>query len=392
MDPLYSVCGQNVHNQPVNEKPLGKTQKYVSLLSDQNCPQAILNQNIENIPAVQYQEDVNLRILKQICKLLEYPPEVTNQLVSSLQKQGVKFFKLLGTSGASIVHLVTLDGMDGKVVLKLCRLNRKSRTLTYSNERMAGEMIGLSLEGSQYLVETYRIIALNDQPSGAHEIEFIETPPTRKTDTGVVIGVIQEYLPDGVDLENRHQRKEIDDPRIFRHIMTSIAKGLDALHSVNIAHRDVKPQNVLVDPKVNTKLIDFGFFSEKERTNSRLGTIKFLAPEVAFANQQDYDPKLADAYSFAVLMYTLRFNTHPYSIFNQEDEFTYEAYFDVLYQDFQKSNKNIMDYLDNNTVPRNEKDKQLFDLMRTLGYVHPKNRRSIENVVQWHPYFYRSTP
>ena len=48
--------------------------------------------------------------------------------------------------------------------------------------------------------------------------------------------------------------------------MREIIKGLNYIHSNNIAHRDIKPANILLDDKNNIKIVDFGLstFCETE--------------------------------------------------------------------------------------------------------------------------------
>lgn len=386
MTPLQSGSYQVIHNQEdksISRRTISGVGS-LEVATEESC--LVQDQNAENIQTPRNQEDINLRILVQGCEKLGHSAELTNRLAASLSGRGIKVYKTLAVGSQSIVYLISLPEFKPLVVLKLCRFDPDSRTLKYSNERMAGEMIGLSLEGSKYLVETHEIIALNDQ----HELEYIETPPCRDTDNGVVIGVIQECFPNAADLYQRFVKGEVRDPKVYHTIMTAIAEGLSNLHSVEIAHRDVKPENILVDAEGRIKLIDFGFFTEKDRTNSRLGTPHYIAPEVVFADRQDYDPKLADAYSFAMVLFLLRFNAFPFPILNQEQEgggFDYMGYFGLLHRAFQDESRSLKDYISEDVKPRDEKDAALFDLIAKLGCINPKNRWSIEQALKEHPYF-----
>ena len=66
-------------------------------------------------------------------------------------------------------------------------------------------------------------------------------------------------------------------------LMMQAAMGLDYLHSKNVAHRDLKPGNMLIDASQNLKIADFGLSKDFFCSNllhTRCGTSLFMAPEV----------------------------------------------------------------------------------------------------------------
>lgn len=91
-----------------------------------------------------------------------------------------------------------------------------------------------------------------------------------------------------------------------------ICRALMACESKNIIHRDIKPGNILVSPKGQYKLADFGIakVSEKTETGTLAGTNEFMAPEVA--NRQHYG-KSVDIYSLGMVLYwMMNCNTIPF--------------------------------------------------------------------------------
>ncbi|NWR24940.1 MAPK2 kinase, partial [Emberiza fucata] len=91
-------------------------------------------------------------------------------------------------------------------------------------------------------------------------------------------------------------------------IMKSIGEAIQYLHSINIAHRDVKPENLLYTskrPNAVLKLTDFGFAKETTTHNSLATpcyTPYYVAPEVL--GPEKYD-KSCDMWSLGVIMYIL---------------------------------------------------------------------------------------
>lgn len=66
-------------------------------------------------------------------------------------------------------------------------------------------------------------------------------------------------------------------------IVRKVLNGLHYLHSCGVAHRDIKPDNILLsfkDGSLNVKLIDFGFATTLVKAELTCGTPNFMAPEL----------------------------------------------------------------------------------------------------------------
>jgi len=94
-----------------------------------------------------------------------------------------------------------------------------------------------------------------------------------------------------------------------------VARGLAFAHEHGIVHRDVKPQNVLVDEDGRARVTDFGIARSLDRndgltkTGTLLGTSDYIAPEQAGGRFAD---ERSDQYSLGALLYELLAGRPPY--------------------------------------------------------------------------------
>lgn len=76
---------------------------------------------------------------------------------------------------------------------------------------------------------------------------------------------------------------------------------------MNVTHRDIKSENILLNKHLNLKIIDFGFslvVSQSNRNiNSYCGTPTYMAPEVV--SKIPHNPQLSDRWSMGVLLFTM---------------------------------------------------------------------------------------
>src|SRR4029077_4264508 len=93
-----------------------------------------------------------------------------------------------------------------------------------------------------------------------------------------------------------------------------VARGLGVAHARNMVHRDIKPQNVLIDEEDRAKLTDFGISRQLEQdgvtaTGRVLGTTDYVAPEQAMG--KGADPR-SDIYSLGVVLYEMLVGQVPF--------------------------------------------------------------------------------
>jgi len=128
--------------------------------------------------------------------------------------------------------------------------------------------------------------------------------------------IVMEFV-DGTDLRRylkRHGVLAVDRAVAIAH---DVALGLGAAHRLGIVHRDVKPQNVMLNESGLVKLTDFGIASmykdvEAERlttTGMTLGTVQYYAPEQA---QGEIVSPAADVYALGIVLYEMLTGRTPF--------------------------------------------------------------------------------
>ncbi|CAD6267107.1 unnamed protein product [Miscanthus lutarioriparius] len=90
-----------------------------------------------------------------------------------------------------------------------------------------------------------------------------------------------------------------------RRIFVQLVAVLSYYHARGVAHRDIKPQNILLDGDGNLKVSDFGLSAlpEDVRLHTACGTPAYAAPEVL--RRKAYDGAKADAWSCGVILFVL---------------------------------------------------------------------------------------
>ena len=115
--------------------------------------------------------------------------------------------------------------------------------------------------------------------------------------------IVMEYLR-GTDLKSGIRKHGALDCKKVAQIGSQIAQALSVAHKHDIIHRDIKPQNIMVQPDGNIKVMDFGIARAKNshltQDNSVLGTAHYVSPE---QTQGKALGPTTDIYSLGIVMY-----------------------------------------------------------------------------------------
>jgi eukaryotic-like serine/threonine-protein kinase len=112
--------------------------------------------------------------------------------------------------------------------------------------------------------------------------------------------LVMEYVQGETLAERISRGAQTDCRELARELLGALAH----IHAAGIVHRDIKPQNILIDADGRAKLIDFGIALPADatsltRTGQFLGTARFIAPEVAHGGPAT---ERSDLYSCGIVL------------------------------------------------------------------------------------------
>lgn len=175
-------------------------------------------------------------------------------------------------------------------------------------------------EKSSFVKEIRIMSTLGKHPNLVYLHGYTLNPP----------GLVMEYVELGSlnyllhYCEDSTIEAKITDGRIKKKLILGIILGMIQLHTVNIVHGDLKPQNILVSKDYKAKVTDFGFATLRGKTSSSIasstvsddgtvvcGTAAYMAPELL---QSTKPPEYSsDIYSFGILLNEVIQEEEPYS-------------------------------------------------------------------------------
>ncbi len=198
-----------------------------------------------------------------------------------------KILEKLGEGGMGVVYKAQDTKLDRTVALKFLPPYLTSDTT--EKERFYQEARAAAALTHQNVAVIYEI--------GEHEgqlflaMEYVEGKTLRKF----------------VEQEPPSIKKVLD-------VTIQVCDGLSAAHEKGVVHRDIKSDNIMITPKGQVKIMDFGLAklkgaSKLTKIGSTLGTAAYMSPEQAQGEEVD---QRSDIFSFGVMLYELLTSRLPF--------------------------------------------------------------------------------
>lgn len=199
-----------------------------------------------------------------------------------------EIIKSIGEGGMANVYLANDNILDRKVAIKVLRGDLSAdEKFIRRFEREAQSVSNLSHPN---IVEIYDV--------GVEDNEHY---------------IVMEYIEGKTLKQLLKKRESLTLPEVID-IMTQLTDGMAHAHESYIIHRDIKPQNIMIQDDGLIKITDFGIAmalnaTQLTQTNSVMGSVHYLPPEQASGKGATIK---SDIYSIGILMYELLTGTVPF--------------------------------------------------------------------------------
>lgn len=259
-------------------------------------------------------------------------------------------------------------GSFGKVKLALSTVDKRFYAVkVISNVKKSG--VGVSMSNA----EEQAVLRKLDHPNIVSHRDILVDP--EKDGYCVVV----EYMARGVVIDSSKLEgvKPLSEEGV-REIMRDVVAGLEYLHFQRIAHRDIKPDNLLGSGDGTVKVSDFGearmynVTQEEPRSkNAAPGTPAFIAPELCMSESSPKAPREsydADIWSLGASLFYMVYGRAPFLA-----KTVFEIYDCICRQRLR--------------FPEQPKvSRRLKDLIKKMLVKEPKKRATLQDVAR-HPWF-----
>lgn len=191
-----------------------------------------------------------------------------------------------------------------------------------AKDRLLDRFVAIKILKEQYAEDSEFLKKFNNEAQSAAKLSHINIVNVFDIGEDLYKGerihyIVMEYV-DGQTLKDLIvNEKRLSNPDIIDYSI-QIAQALKTAHQAGIIHRDIKPQNILIDNYGLLKVTDFGIARVSSNatityTSSILGTVHYISPEQAKGKIVD---EKSDLYSLGAVMYEMATGKVPFDADN----------------------------------------------------------------------------
>ncbi|KAJ3330820.1 serine/threonine-protein kinase HAL4/sat4 [Blyttiomyces sp. JEL0837] len=219
------------------------------------------------------------------------------------EKYGKKQEKILGKGANAVIRLCTPVNSDKKFAVKEFRKRRKGET---------------QKEYVKKLIAEFCISSSLDHDNVIKTVDLIQDERKQWC-------VVMEYAAGG-DLYSRIHAGTLTDAGEINCYFKQLLRGVQYLHSMGVAHKDLKPENLLIDGTGRfLKITDFGvsevfrtpFGSLSKKAHGLCGSGPYIAPEEF--DGKEYEQELVDVWAIGIIYYVMLYNSIPWKAAGNND-------------------------------------------------------------------------
>lgn len=191
-----------------------------------------------------------------------------------------------------------------------------------AKDRLLDRYVAIKILKDQYAEDDEFSKKFNNEAQSAAKLSHINIVNVYDIGKDMLNGkliqyIVMEYV-EGETLKDLIDREKVLENHDIIDYSTQIAQALKSAHDSGIVHRDIKPQNILIDKYGLCKVTDFGIARVSSNatityTSSILGTVHYISPEQAKGKIVDLK---SDLYSLGAVMYEMATGRVPFDADN----------------------------------------------------------------------------
>tara|TARA_B100000161_G_C33492535_1_gene387737 strand:- start:38 stop:946 length:909 start_codon:yes stop_codon:yes gene_type:complete len=201
--------------------------------------------------------------------------------------------------------------------------NIKYQVLELLHENKSTRLYKCEKNNKEFIIKAYRknfinrwqreINVFNDIKDYTNIIRCVGWCANVKIYSNIYHLIILEHAKYGDLFEFLTNNKGFIKKETIISIFSQILNGVKALHSKNWYHRDLKLENIVISNlnPIRVKIIDFEFSTQEKSSNTCIGTISYMSPQMLL--NFDYDNRKNDIWTLGVLFFCMYTGVRPYS-------------------------------------------------------------------------------